>query len=64
MIAGNEIEGVERCKPGGHSDVLQTYLGGQGLTFRNNYLHDNAAGLLIKTDFRTAKSPASGSRTT
>jgi hypothetical protein len=49
-IVGNEIEGVARarCTPKEHSDVLQTVHGGDNLTFANNFVHDNAAGLLFK----------------
>jgi hypothetical protein len=47
-VIGNEIEGVARCTPTGHSDVLQTVHGGDRLTVANNFIHDNAAGLLVK----------------
>lgn len=47
LIEGNEFERIDRCNPTGHSDVVQTVFGGDGLTFRDNYLHDNAAGILL-----------------
>lgn len=48
VVDGNEISGVARVDPAQHSDVLQTVFGGRGLMFRNNYVHDNAAGILVK----------------
>lgn len=48
LVEGNDISGVARIDPAQHSDVLQTVFGGSGLVFRNNRVHDNAAGILIK----------------
>lgn len=48
LIEHNEITGVKRVDPAQHSDVLQTVFGGSGLVFRNNHVHDNAAGILLK----------------
>jgi hypothetical protein len=47
LIEGNEIEGVSKCDPQEHPDVLQTFRDGDGLVFRGNFVHDNAAGILV-----------------
>ncbi|HEY6760287.1 MAG TPA: right-handed parallel beta-helix repeat-containing protein [Baekduia sp.] len=47
VVDGNTIEGL--AENGDHSDALQSYAGGAHLTFRNNYVHDNASeGFFIK----------------
>jgi hypothetical protein len=47
LVERNEITGV--IENGAHNDCLQTVWGGDGLTFRENYLHDNRCqGFFIK----------------
>jgi hypothetical protein len=47
LVEGNDISGV--IENGAHNDCLQTVWGGDGLTFRENYLHDNRCqGFFIK----------------
>ena len=48
LVEGNEFKNVRAGESGAHPDVLQTVFGGQGLTFRNNWLHDyEAQGFFI-----------------
>jgi hypothetical protein len=47
VVESNEISGLEET--GDHSDVLQSVMGGDGLVFRRNYVHDNTGqGFFIK----------------
>lgn len=47
LVEGNEITGLQ--EEGSHSDTLQTVWGGDHLTFRGNYVHDNEGqGFFIK----------------
>ena len=59
VVEGNEITGV--VENGQHNDVLQTVWGGDRLTFRRNFVHDNGGqGFFIKE----AESRTSSCRTT
>jgi hypothetical protein len=49
LVEGNEITGVVRRDSIVHPDTIQTFApGGNNLTIRSNYFHDNDAGMLIK----------------
>ena len=48
LIEDNEVTGVYRYVSSGHSDVIQSVYGGSSLTIKDNYFHDNDAGIIIK----------------
>jgi Ca2+-binding RTX toxin-like protein len=52
LIEDNEIFGV--IENGGHNDCLQSVWGGDGLTFRRNYLHDNNCQTFFLKDGHTS----------